>query len=131
MGFARSAFTCLMSSITSERPENFYSSVPTRQKNGVLRKSSFSQSVPLCLVNMLTWLQAISTGQRGGAATETTSVPLRKPLRTALCQRRRGLHRCGDLDRSQTTGLTFVGSFNLLNQIGIGKYDFTALSPSH
>ena len=42
-----------------------------------------------------------------------------------------GLHRCGDLDRSQTTGLTFVGSLNLLNQIGIGKYDVTALSPSH
>ena len=66
-------------------------------------------------------------GQRGGAAIETTSVPLKKPLRTALCQRRRALHHCGDLDRSQTTGLSFVGSLNRLNQIGIGRYDFMVL----
>ena len=32
---------------------------------------------------------------------------------------------------SQHAGLTFVGSLNLLNQIGIGKYDFMVLSPSH
>ena len=54
----------------------------------------------------------ISTGQRGGATMETTSVPLRKPLRTALCQRRWALHRCGDLVRSQATVLTDVCGFH-------------------
>ena len=73
---------------------------------------------------MLTWWQVISMEQRGDAAIETTSVPLMKPLRTALCQHRRALHHCGDPDRSQTTGLTFVGSLNRLIQIGIGKYEF-------
>ena len=58
---------------------------------------------------MLNWLQAISMGQRGGAAIETTSVPLRKPLRTALCQRRRDLHRCGDLDRSPSNWADVCG----------------------
>ena len=62
--------------------------------------------------------------QHGDAATETTSVLSTKLLRTALCQRRRALHHCGNTDRFQTTGLTFVGSLNFLNQIGIGKYDF-------
>ena len=71
----------------------------------------------------VTWLRAISTGQRGGAAKETTSVALRKLLRIALCHRRLAVHRCGDLDRSQTTRQTFVGSFNLLNLVGIEKYD--------
>ena len=78
---------------------------------------------------MLTWLQVISMGQRGDAAIETTSVPLMKPLRTALCQRRRALLHCGDLDRSQTTGLTCVGSLTHLIQIGIGWYEFMVLSP--
>ena len=48
-------------------------------KNGVLRESSSSQSVLCCFVNMSTWLQAIWTGQRGGAAIGTTSVPWKKP----------------------------------------------------
>ena len=38
---------------------------------------------------------------------------------------------CGDLDRSQTIGLTFVGSLNRLIQIGIGRYECMALSLSH
>ena len=36
---------------------------------------------------------------------------------------------CGDPDRFQTTGLTFVGSFNRLIQIGIGRYACMVLSP--
>ena len=35
-------------------------------------RSSSSRSVPSCLVNKLTWLLAISMGQRGGAATGAT-----------------------------------------------------------
>ena len=46
-------------------------------------------------MDVSTWLQVISMGQRGGAAIRTTSVPLRKPLRTAPCQRRLALHHCG------------------------------------
>ena len=56
---------------------------------------------------------------------------MEEALLTALCQRRQALHPCGDPDRFQTTGLTSVGSLNCLIQIGIGKSDFTALSPSH
>ena len=37
----------------------------------------------------------ISMGLRGGVAIETSSVPLKKPLLTALCQRRLAPHRCG------------------------------------
>ena len=77
---------------------------------------------------MLTWFQVISMGQRGDAAIETTSVPLMKPLRTAL-RRRRALLHCGSIDRCQTTGLTCVGSLNHLVQIGIGWYEFMVLSP--
>ena len=65
------------------------------QENGVLRKNSSLQSEQLCLVNMLTWLQVISMEQRGGAAIETASVLLTKPLQTAHFQRRRALHHCG------------------------------------
>ena len=49
---------------------------------------------------------------------------MEEALRTALCQRRRALHPCGDPDRFQTTGLTSADSSNC-----IGKSDFTALSP--
>ena len=101
------------------------------KKNDVLRKSSSSQSDPLRLVNILTWLQVISMEQRGDAATETTSVPSAKPLLTSLCQRRRAPHHCGDPDRSQTIGLTFAGFLNRLIQIGIGRYACMVLAPSH
>ena len=100
-------------------------------KNGVLRKSLSSQSVPWCLAKMSTWLRAISTGQRGDAAIGTTSIPWKKPLLTALCQRRQALHPCGEPDRFQTTGLTSVGSLNCLIQIGIGRCACMVLSPSH
>ena len=56
---------------------------------------------------------------------------MEEALLTALWQRRLALHPCGDPDRFRTTGLTFVGSLSRLIQIGIGKSDFTALSPSH
>ena len=82
------------------------------------------------MVNRLTWLQVISTEQHGDAATEITSVLLTKFLQTARCQRRRALHHCGDRDRFQTTGLTFVGSKNLLIQIGIGRYACLGLRPT-
>ena len=68
--------------------------------------------------------------QRGDAATQT-SVLSAKPLRAALYQRRQALHHCGDPDRSQTTGLTFVASFNRLIHIGIGRYACMVLSASH
>ena len=38
---------------------------------------------------------------------------------------------CGDPDRFQTSGLTFVGSLNHLIQIGIGRCACVVLSPSH
>ena len=57
-------------------------------------------------------------------------VPL-KPLRIALCQRCRALHHSGDLEGSQTIGLTFVSSVNCLNLMGFGKYDFRTPSPSY
>ena len=41
------------------------------------------------------------------------------------------LHHCGDPDRSQTTGLMFVGSLNRLIHIGIGRYECMVLSSSH
>ena len=74
--------------------------------------------------------QLISMEQRGDAATETTSVPL-KPLRTALCLRCRALHHCGDPDPSQTTGLTLVVPFNHLILIGIGRNEFMVPPPFH
>ena len=135
MGYARGAFTSLISSTSTQRPETFYSSVPTyeqylRQKT-VYREKAHSHNPCHDDWSTLTWLQVIPMEQRGDAATETTSVLSTKTLRAALCQRRRALHHCGDPDRSQTTGLTFVASLNFLNQIGIGMYDFTALSPFH
>ena len=69
--------------------------------------------------------------QHGDAVTVTTWVLSTKLLQTARCQRRRALHHCGDPDRFQTTGLTFVGSFNLLIQIGIGRFACMVRSPSH
>ena len=57
-------------------------------------------------------------------------VPL-KPLRIALCERCRALHHSGDLDGSQTTGLTFESSLNRLNLMGFGRYDFRVPSPSY
>ena len=56
---------------------------------------------------------------------------MEEALLTALWQRRWVLHHCGDPDQFQTTGLTFVGCLNRLIQIGIGKYAFMVLSPSH
>ena len=56
---------------------------------------------------------------------------MEEALRTALCQRRRALHPCGDQVRFQTTGLRFVGSLNRLIQIGIGRYACMVFSPSH
>ena len=49
-------------------------------------------------------------GLRGGATTETTSVPLKKLLLTALCQRRPAPHPCGDQVRFQDVGLMCAGS---------------------
>ena len=105
MGFARDAFTYLISSTSSQRSQNFYGYVSTfkqylRQKKGVAKKLILTIRAIIFGQNRLTWLQVISMEQRGGAAIGTTSVPLRKPLRTALCQRRRALHHCEDPDRS-------------------------------
>ena len=55
---------------------------------------------------MWTWLRVISTGLRGVAATETTSVPLKRPLLTALCRRLLVPDLCGDQDRFRAAGLT-------------------------
>ena len=71
----------------------------------------------------------IPTVLHGGATTGTTSVPSRKPLPTVLCRCLQAPHRCGDVDRFQTTGLTSVGSFNNLSQIVTGKFGYTAHSP--
>ena len=46
----------------------------------------------------------------GGAAVETTSVPLKKLLLTAHCQRRLALHPCGDQVRFHDAGPTYAGS---------------------
>ena len=60
---------------------------------------------------------------RGGAAAETTSVLLTKPLLTAPCQRHRALH--------HWTGLTSVESLNHQDQIDIEKCACTVHFPSH
>ena len=54
---ARRAFTCLISSTTTQRPEDIYGALSSykqylRQKNGVLQKNSSSQSEPSWLVNI-------------------------------------------------------------------------------
>ena len=123
------------SKTTPQRPEHsqfcpciLAMSTPT---NGVLRKSSSSQFVPWCLVNTSIWLQAMSTGQRGGAAVESTSVPLKKPLRTELCLCRLALHHCGDPDRFKVAGPAGAGSWSRTSPTSTGKLDFTALSPTH
>ena len=58
-----------------------------------------------------------STVLHGGATTGTTPISSKKPLLTVLCH------------RFQASGLTFMGSSSLLNQIGTGKYGFTAHFP--
>ena len=85
MGFARSAFTCLMSSTSSQRPKNTHSSVLTywqyqRQKCGIGEK-------------LILTIGAMLLGEHvdlvaGGATIETTSAPVKRPSLTALCQRR-------------------------------------------
>ena len=135
MGHARGAFTCLISSTTTERPGNLYSVVsayqPHLRQKEALPRSSSSPSVLSTLVNGLTWLQVISMVPRGDAATETTSVLSTKPLQTAHCQRRRALHHCGDPDQFQTTGQTSVVSLSHRVQIVIGQCACMVHSPSH
>ena len=109
MGSARGDFTCLISSTSSQKPENTYSSVPAyqqylRQKTSYCEKAHPHNPSHYDFVNMPTWLQVISMGQCGDAAIGTTSVPLRKPLRTAHYQRHGALHHCGDLDQFPTNG---------------------------
>ena len=98
MGYARGAFTCLISSTTTQRPGNLYSVVSTckprqRKKRGIAKK-------------LILTIRAIMIGQQidvvagdfNGTATGTTSVLSTKPLQTAHCQRRRAPHR-GDPDQ--------------------------------
>ena len=76
---------------------------------------------------MWTWLRVISTGLRGGAAMETTLVPLKKPLLTALCQRSLAPHPCGDQVRFQAAGLMCVGSLSRPHPIGAFSIPHEAL----
>ena len=90
-----------------------------------------------CIAKKLIFtIRAIMIGQhvylqRGGAAVETTSAPLNKPLRTAPCQRRLALRHCGDQVRFQDAGPTCAGSWSRPSPTSTGKFDFTTLTPSH
>ena len=111
MGFARRAFSCLISSTSSQRPENFYSSVPTyeqylRQKTWYWEKAHPHDS------SRDAW-RTCGPGcgrfRRGCVAVQQWKQHQyhgRDPLRTALWQRRP-------------------------NPIGIGRYACMVLSPSH
>ena len=68
---------------------------------------------------------------RGDAAPTTTSVPFAKLLLTALCQRHRALHHCGDPDQFPTTGLTSVDSLNHQAPIDTGRCACMVHSQSH
>ena len=75
-------------------------------------------------IRAVMFVEKVDLVLHGGATTGTTSVPSKKPLPTAPCRCLPAPHHCGDPDRSRATGLTFVGSLNLLNPIGTGKYGF-------
>ena len=92
MGHARCSFTCLISSITIQRPEVLYSVVSTYQQHLRQEERHF--------LKKLTWLQVISMVLRGDVAAETTSVLLTKPILIVPCLRHRAPHHCGDPDPS-------------------------------
>ena len=74
-------------------------------------------------------LRVISMRLRGVAAIETTSVPSKKLLLTAPCQRHLAPHPCGDQAWFQAAGLMCAGSSSRPNPIGIGKINSTVLLP--
>ena len=95
-------------------------------KNGVLGK----QLILTIRAVMLGEHVDLVAGDFGGAVWRCRCLRTwKKPLQAALWQRRLAPHPCGDPDRFQTTGLTFVGSLHRPIQIGIGKSDFTAPLP--
>ena len=125
----------LISSTPSQRPENFYSSVPTyeqhlRPKLGIGKKTHPHDS------SRDAW-RTCGPGC-GRFRWGCVAVPQQKQHQyhgRSLCKLRFGNaawpHPCGDPDRFQTTGLTSVGSLNRPIQIGIGRYACMVLSPSH
>ena len=64
-----------------------------------------------------------------GVRQQEQSVPSKKPLLTVLWRCLPAPHHYGDLDRFQASGLMSVGSSNLLNRVGTGKFGFAAHSP--
>ena len=94
------AFTCLLSSASSQLSENIYSSDLTylqylRQKTWYWEKAHTHDSCCDAWRTCGPGLRVISMELRGVAAIETTSVPSTKPLLTAPCQRRQAPHPVG------------------------------------
>ena len=94
MGHARTTFTCIISSTTTQRPEDLYCVVSSYQQHLRQEERHRQGTHPHSpchhdFLKKLTWLQVTYWYPHGGTAAKRTSVLLTKLLWTVSCLRRR------------------------------------------
>ena len=119
-----------------QRPKDFYGVVSTykqylHQKNGVLQKKVILTVRAIMMGQQIDMVAGDFNGRAWRHSKRDNMSTIDEAFANCAFQRRRALHFCGDPDRFQTTGLTYVGSLNCLIQISIGRCACMVLPPSH